>query len=122
MVETAFSFAGGMEWNRDQQVEVPSAQPGIAEGFSEPASEGVAQVTMMSVLKFMDQLANQSAAPINRDGRIEMQDAMLAVGARKGLGNCAGKWLGAFRAKRGRNSRSPLPATLAEIFGSFHFT
>ncbi len=67
------------DWN--DQVEAPAAQARIAQGLAEPFGQRVTQMPLTAVLEVVDEFANQAAAAVGRDGRIEMQNAMLAIRA-----------------------------------------
>src|SRR4029078_10026282 len=71
LIKTAFAFPGGMERDGNDQVEAPITQPRIIHGFTKPSSERGTEITLMSVFKFVHQLANESAASINRDRGVE---------------------------------------------------
>ncbi|MDP9003952.1 MAG: hypothetical protein M3N12_04085, partial [Verrucomicrobiota bacterium] len=75
-------------------------------------------ITMVSVLEFVHEFADQPAAAASGD-RIEMQSAIRAIRAEKRLGDRARKWFGTFRAERRGDPRRPALATLAEIGGPF---
>ncbi len=105
-----------MQRHRNDEIEMTAAEPRVAQGLAEPGGEGIAQVTLLSVFEIVDQLADEAAAAIGGHGAIEVQLAVLAIGAAKGLGDGAGKGLGTFRAKWGDNPGRASLAISAQIF------
>jgi len=87
LIKTAFAFTGGMEGDGNDQVEAPITQPWIIHVITKPSSKRMTEITLMSVLKFVHQLANEPAASIHRDRGVEMQNPMFAIGATKRLGD-----------------------------------
>src|SRR5947207_3392803 len=91
LVESPFPFAGRVERNGDDHVELAAAKARVVQGFAKPTSDGIPKVALFCVLELVHKPANEAAATVGRDRAIEMQNAMLAVRATEGLGDGAGK-------------------------------
>src|ERR1051325_11857354 len=86
LVEATLPFARPMQRHRHDEIEAPAAQPRIAQAFAEPARDRMAEVTLLSVLKLMENVANEPAAAISGHRALEVEFPVLAIGAAKGLG------------------------------------
>src|SRR2546423_14921203 len=87
LVEAALALPGRMQWHRNDEIEAAAAETRIVQGFAQPVGHGMPKMALSRVLELMDQPANQTAAPVGGDGAVEVEDAMLAIGATEGLGN-----------------------------------
>src|SRR4051794_6699829 len=105
-----------MQRHRNDEIETAAAQPRVIQGFAEPPGEGIAKVALVSVFEFVDQLANKATTSVGGYGAIEVDLAMLAIGATKGLGDRARKGLRAFRAERRCDPGRAALAIATEVF------
>jgi len=104
-----------MQWHRHNYVETPLAEPLIIQRSLEPARHEMAEINLAPVLKAVNDLANNPAAAVSGDGRVEMNGAMSAIRAGKRAGNSAFKWFGARLAKRRDNTDGFCVALIAEM-------
>jgi hypothetical protein len=111
-----------MQRDGNDQVEMLATQPRVIQVFAEPGGERVTEMTLPPVFEFVDELANDPATPVGRDGRIEMQNAVLAIGATECLRDRAGKGLRTFRAERRGDPRRSAVAILAQVFRALDFS
>src|SRR4029453_35297 len=70
------------------------------------------------VLKVVNNLANNPATAIGRNGRVEVNGAMGAIGASELTGNRAFEWLGAFLAKWCNNPDDLCFALITEMLAA----
>src|SRR4051812_16865569 len=116
LVEPALAFPGRMKRHRNDEIEMAAVQPRIVQSLAKPARYRMSQIGLFCVLKLVDEPANQTPASVGGNGAIEVEDAILAIGATKRLGDGAGKWLGAFGAEWRNDSGRALLAFTAQIF------
>src|SRR5438874_8897644 len=105
-----------MQWNGNDRIETAFAKTLVVERGHQPARDQVAKMDLAPVFKIENHMANDSAASVSGNGGVEMEGAMGAVGARESSGDCSGKGLGAFRAKRRHDSGNLRFTILAKIF------
>ena len=115
LIEAALSFSGRMQRDRDNKVEPTIANPGIVQGCAQPTSHEMTQINLATVLKIVNDPADDPPTAIGGDGRVEMNCAMSAVGATKRPDNSALERLRAFLAKRGTDANSFRSALIAEM-------
>jgi len=89
-----------MKRNGNDRVETAFAESLIVERGDQPARDQMTKMDLAAVFKIENDVANNAAAAVGRDGGIEMERAMRAVGAGKRGCDCTVKRLGTFRAKR----------------------
>src|SRR4051794_31733766 len=118
LVEAALAFPRRMKRDRNDEVEVSAAQPQIVETFAKPSRDRMAEMALLPVFELMQNVANEAPAAIGGHRAIEMESAMFAIGAAKGLGDGAGKRLGTFRAERRHDTRRTFAAIATEILGA----
>src|SRR5213082_3155450 len=104
LVKPALALFRRMQRNGNDRIETAFAKTFVVERGHQPARDQMAKMNLASVFKIENDVANDSAASESRNRGVEMEDAMGAVGAGKGGGNCAIKRHGTFRAKRRHNS------------------
>src|SRR5437879_12532127 len=95
-----------MKWNGNDRVETAFAESLIVERGDQPARDQMTKMDLAAVFKTENDVANNAAAAVGRDGGTEMERAMRAVGAGEGGCACTGTRFGAFRADRWHTSRS----------------
>src|SRR6266403_2167551 len=100
LIKPALALFRRMQRNGHDRIETAFAKTFVVERGHQPARDQMAKMNLASVFKIENDVANDSAASVSRNRGIEMEDAMGAVGAGKGGGNCPIKRLGAFGAKR----------------------
>src|SRR5437868_15142333 len=81
----------------------------------QPTRYKITKLNLAPVLKFMNDLANNTATTVCGDGRVEVDPAVGAVGAGKYSSNSALERFGAFLAKWRDNTDSFCFALIAEI-------
>src|SRR5260370_30134233 len=62
LIETAFAFPSRMQWNRDNNIKLPSPQSIILECSEKPACYEMPQMNLASVFEIEDDAAHHSAA------------------------------------------------------------
>src|SRR5439155_3846626 len=88
-----------MKRNGNDRVETAFAESLIVERGDQPARDQMTKMDLAAVFKIENDVANNTAAAVGRDGGIEMERAMRAVGAGKRGCDCTVKRLGTFHAK-----------------------
>jgi hypothetical protein len=83
LIKAAFTLSRGMEWNRDNRIELTLTNALIVESGYEPAYNQVSQMNLPAILKIQNDIPHDSAGAIGRDGCFEMELAMRAVRARE---------------------------------------
>jgi len=116
LIKPALALFRRMQWNGHDRIETAFAKTFVVERGHQPARDQMAKMNLASVFKIENDVANDAAASVSRNRGIEMEDAMGAVGAGKGGGNCPIKRLGTIRAKRRHNSGNLCFAFAAKIF------
>src|SRR4030095_6438522 len=104
-----------MQRHRDDKGEPAITQPFVVQRSTEPARHGLTQVNLATVLKVVNNLANNPATAIGRNGRVEVNGAMGAIGAREFTGYGAFKRLGAFLTKWRNNTDDFCFALITEM-------
>jgi len=107
-----------MQWHRHDYVKLAPTKTFIIKRCAEPSRHEMSQMNLMTVLKIMDNLANNAAAAVCSHCRIKVNCAMGAVGARERGCNSAFEGLGALLTKRRNDPQRLCLALLAEIFAS----
>src|SRR6266446_1942763 len=105
-----------MKRNGNDRVETAFAESLIVERGDQPARDQMTKMDLAAVFKIENDVANNAAAAVGRDGGIEMERAMRAVSAGKRGCDCTVKRLGTSRAKRWHNSRNLRFAPATKIF------
>ncbi|MEY2439579.1 MAG: hypothetical protein QOI34_964, partial [Verrucomicrobiota bacterium] len=104
LIESALPFPRRMQWHRHNDIELLLPKPRISERGAKPFGDDVAQMNLVPVFEFMNQLPHHPAAVINRDRRLKMERLMRAIAAGKHAVDGAGERFGTFRAKWRHNS------------------
>src|SRR5882724_2332583 len=100
LIKPALALFRRMQRNGHDRIETAFAKTFVVEGGHQPARDQMAKMNLACVFKIENDVANDSAVSVSRNRGIEMEDAMGAVGAGKGGGNCPIKRLGAIGARR----------------------
>jgi hypothetical protein len=116
LIKTALALPRRMKRNGNHRVETAFAESLIVERGDQPARDQMTKMDLAAVFKIENDVANNAAAAVGRDGGIEMERTMRAVGAGKRGCDCTVKRLGTFRAKRRHNSGNLRFALAAKIF------
>src|SRR5436190_23440932 len=106
LIKPALALFRRMQRNGHDRIETAFTKTFVVERGHQPARDQMAKMNLASVFKIENDVSDDAAASVSRNRRIEMEDAMGAVGAGKGGGNCPIKRLGTFRAKRRHNSET----------------
>src|SRR4029450_4992737 len=106
-----------MQGHRDDNVEPATTQSCVIQRRAEPARHGLTQINLMTVLKVVNDLANNPATAVCGNGRVEVNGAMGAIRAREFTGNRAFERFGTFLAKRRNNADDLCFALITEILG-----
>jgi hypothetical protein len=88
-----------MQWNRNDDVELTSAQPFVLQSSTELTRYKLSQVHLASVFKFVNDLSNNTASAVCSDGCVEVDRAVGAVSAGKHASDSAVEGFRAFLAK-----------------------
>src|SRR5260370_27585542 len=96
-----------MKRNGNDRVETAFAESLIVERGDQPARDQMTKMDLAAVFKIKNDAANNAAAAVGRDGGIEMESAMSAVGAGKRASDSTVTPLRTFRTKRRHNSTNP---------------
>jgi len=104
-----------MQRHRDDKVEPAITQPFVVQRSAEPARHGLTQMNLATVLKVVNNLANNPATAIGGNGCVEVNGAMGAIRASEFTGNRAFEWLGAFLAKWRNNPDDLCFALITEM-------
>src|SRR5437870_11758904 len=107
-----------MQWHRHDYVKFASAKTLIVKRCAEPACHEMSQMNLTAVLKIMDDLADNTAAPVRGHCCIKVNCAMGAVGTCERGRNSAFEGLGALLTKRRNDAHGLCFALLAEVFAS----
>src|SRR5205807_9975134 len=84
----------------------------------QPTRYKITKLNLAPVFKFVNDLANNTATTVYGDGRVEVNPAVGAVGARKYSSDSALERFGAFLTKRCDDADSFCFALIAEIIAS----
>ena len=82
-----------MKRNRDNDIEISTAQTRIAHGFLQPFRNGMPQMQLTIVFELQDDKTNNAAATIRGDGGIEGKRPIHAVRAGELAMDRSWKWL-----------------------------
>src|SRR6266545_2139805 len=104
-----------MQRHRDDKIEAATPQPCVVQRCAEPARHEMTQVNLATVLKVVNNLANNPATAVGGNGRIEVNGAMGAIGAGEFTGDRAFERFGAFLAKRRNNAYDLCFALITQI-------
>src|SRR5581483_306211 len=107
-----------MQWNRHDYVELAPSKTFIVKRCAEPACHQMSQMNLTSVLKFVNDLANNTPATVRSHRCIKVNRTVRAVRACEHTRNSAFKGLGALLTKRCNDPHRLCFALLAEIFAS----
>src|SRR5437899_9980657 len=107
-----------MQWHTHDYVKFASAKTLIVKRCAEPACHEMSQMNLTAVLKIMDDLADNTAAPVRGHCCIKVNCAMGAVGTCERGRNSAIEGLGALLTKRRHDAQALCFALLAEVFAS----
>jgi hypothetical protein len=100
LVESALPLASWVQRDRYDQVKLPPAKTFIVKRCAQPTCHEMSQMNLTTVLKIVNDLANDTAAAVCGHCCIEVNFAMGAVGAREHgryftierLGTLLAKW------------------------------
>src|SRR5947208_15491627 len=107
-----------MQWHGHDHVKLASAKTFVVKRCAEPTYHEMSQVNLMPVLKFVNDLSNDTPATVRGHCCIKINGAMGAVGTGERGCNSPFEGLRALLAKRRNNTHGLGFALLAEIFSS----
>src|SRR6476646_5662805 len=107
-----------MKRDRDNEIEMPRAQPRINHRFLQPFRDGMPQLQLAIVLELQKDKTNDPAAAISRHGRIKSQCSICAVSTGKHTIDCTGKRLGTFCTKRRDNAGGLIETIPANVIAA----
>ena len=116
MIEPALALFRRMERDGNDGIETAFAKTFVIERGHQPARDQMAKMNLATVFEIENHVADDPAASVSGNRRVEMKDPMGAIGTGKHRRNCAVKRLGAFRAKRRHDSGNLRFTILAKIF------
>src|SRR5439155_25546668 len=101
--------------HRHDHVDPSTTTAYVIQRSAEPARNALTQINLVTVLKVVNDLANNPATAVCGNGRVEVNGTMGAIGAGEFTGNRAFEWFGAFLAKRRYNADDLCFALITEI-------
>src|SRR5436309_6613296 len=91
LIESALTLASGMQWNRNNDVETAVPKPLVIKCGHQPAGDQMPKMNLSPVFEIQDDVTSDPTCAICRDGGFKIKRAMRAIGAGKGIGDCAVK-------------------------------